>query len=89
MDKYDGCNIVESVVTVRRNDKKVKKRSFKGAIIRLAVAAAIVGVMCFFAYVPIPALSVARESVKRVFCYDVFGRDGFGTSPIVSKLFGA
>ena len=89
MDKYDGCNVVESVVTRRYNNKKVKKRSFKGVLIRFAVAAAIVGVFCFFAYAPIPGLSAAREGAKRVFCYDVFGRSGFGASPIISKLFGA
>lgn len=89
MDKYTGCNVVESVVTRQYSTKKVKKRSFRGALIRLAVAAAIVGVMCFFAYAPIPALSAAREGVKCVFCYDVFGRTDFGTSPLISKLFGA
>ena len=89
MDKYEGCNIVESVVTRRYNNKKVKQRSLKSAIIRFAVAAAIVGVMCFFAYAPIPALGAVREEIKRVFCYDVFGRSGFGASPIIAKLFGA
>ena len=86
MDKYSGCNIVESVVT-RQTQAKVKKHRLRGAFIRLFVAAAIVGVMCFFAYAPIPGLKTARDGMKRVFCYDVFGRTEFGTSPVITRLF--
>ncbi|MCH5163349.1 MAG: hypothetical protein J1G38_07715 [Clostridiales bacterium] len=88
MDKYSGCNIVESVVTRMTPVKVKKKRSFLGAIVRLTAAAAIVGVICFIAYAPFPWLKSAREGAKRVFCYDVFGREDFGTSPVISRLFG-
>ncbi|MDE7463645.1 MAG: hypothetical protein K2M48_01330 [Clostridiales bacterium] len=86
MDKYSGCNIVDSVVT-RREQVKIKKHRFRGWLIRMGVAAAIIGVMCFFVYAPIPGLKTARDGMKRVFCYDVFGRTEFGTSPAITRLF--
>ncbi len=88
MDKYSGCNIVESVV---KNEnavgKKVRKKHI-GLIVRLIVAAAFIGLICFAAYAPLPFLSEVRAVLKSVFCYDVFGRESFGASAVFTKLFG-
>ena len=46
MDKYSGCNIVESVVAAAPvPHKEKKKRNVKGFFVRLAVAAVCVGVI--------------------------------------------
>ncbi len=89
MDKYTGCNVVESVVTRMPQIKVKRKRKWRGFFVRLAVAAAVVGAFCMFAYAPIPGMKAARSAAARVFCYDVFGRTGFGTSPVITKLLGA
>ena len=89
MDKYSGCNVVESVVkSEKKGAVKVKKKHGSALLIRLAVAAALVGVICFVAYAPLSFLSVVRDALKSVFCYDVFGRDGFGVSSVFTRLFG-
>lgn len=78
-EKYLGCNVVESVVTKSPAPAKKDKRRY-GLIIRLAVAAIMVGVICLFVYAPMPFFVQAREALKAVFCYDVFGRTGFGST---------
>ncbi|MDE6200515.1 MAG: hypothetical protein K2M47_01355 [Clostridiales bacterium] len=86
-DKYEGCNIVESVVTASRlpEQKDGKKRTdgtFKSHfILRLLISAIIIGVILVLHYFPsLPLASGVSSVLKRVFCYDVFGRGAFGVS---------
>lgn len=88
MDKYSGCNIVDSVVTAPPKPvKKVKKRGLASFLLRVAIAAAAVGSMCVLRYGGTTVQPV-RDVMRDVFCYDVFGRDGFGETPILEQLFG-
>lgn len=81
MDKYSGCNIVESVVSNIEHPRKEKKRnSHKAFFIRLILAIAAVGVILFLHYVPIAAFEGVKAVLHDVFCYDLFGRTSFGTS---------
>ncbi|MBD5132237.1 MAG: hypothetical protein HDT28_06615 [Clostridiales bacterium] len=83
MDKYSGCNVVESKVTTKPTveRKKTKKdRPLIGFLIRLLVAGAIVGGIVALHYVDLPFLGAVRTALEKVFCYDVFGRSGFGSS---------
>lgn len=89
MDKYAGCNVVESVVKSGKSvEIKTKKRRYVGIVVRFAVAAVIIGIICLAAYAPLPFLSEVRDVLKSVFCYDVFGRDEFGIASALSGLFG-
>lgn len=91
MDKYSGCNIVESVITTPpKPSSKVKpRRALFGFAVRLAVATAAVAVLCAVKYVHIAPFSTVGEILRDIFCYDVFGRTGFGEMPIFARLFGA
>lgn len=83
-DKYDGCNKVESVVTEPNNRfvKKPKKR-FSAWIVRLIIAAALIGfVLVLHFYSSVPWIGKTAEFVRRVFCYDIFGRTKFGIGGI-------
>lgn len=81
-DKYNGCNIVESVLksaSVKRRAPRREEKQHRGFWVRLTVAAALVGAVLalhFLAFVP--WIGVSRETLRDVFCYDVFGRDEFG-----------
>lgn len=73
MDKYTGCNIVESVVTpIERAAPKRKAKSY--ILLRLLAAAVIIGVILAVRYIDVPWLAAVRDGLKAVFCYDVFGR---------------
>lgn len=81
MDKYSGCNIVESVVTPAQKPKAEYRRKKSGHFFaRIVVAVCAVGVILALHYAPIPALSGVRSVLHDVFCYDIFGRTEFGTS---------
>ncbi len=76
MDKYDGCNVVETSVTAPEKPKTKKPRAVRRLIVKLAVAAALIGFICAVHF--IPALDGVRSALRAVFLYDVFGRGGFG-----------
>lgn len=81
MDKYSGCNIVESVVSNIERPRKEKKHNSRNTFfIRLCLAIVAVGVILFIHYVPIAALEGVKAVLHDVFCYDLFGRTSFGTS---------
>ena len=84
MDKYSGCNRVESVSYTPQKQKTQKvKRNYRSFLARFAVACVLVaGVL---AVVYIPALAPVRETLKNVICYDMFGRE-VGTTPIITRL---
>ncbi|MDE7406611.1 MAG: hypothetical protein K2M89_07050 [Clostridiales bacterium] len=84
-EKYEGCNIVESVVTAarlpeRKEDKKRADGNVKSYFLtRLIISAIIIGVILILHYFPsLPLASGVRGVLKQVFCYDVFGRGAFG-----------
>ena len=86
-NKYEGCNIVESVVTSartteRRDEKKRKDGKVKSYfLIRLIISAIIIGVILVLHYFPsLPLASGMSDVLKKVFCYDVFGRGSFGVT---------
>ena len=86
MDKYSGCNKVESVSYAPQKQKAQKVKRSRGTLLaRLAVALALVGVICAVAY--LPALSAVRETLKTVICYDMFGHTDIGSTPIITRLF--
>ena len=83
-DKYDGCNIVESVVTEPTNRfvKKAKKH-FHAWIVQFCIAALIIGFVLVLHYCgSVPWIWKTAEFVRRVFCYDIFGRTEFGIGGI-------
>lgn len=81
MDKYSGCNVVDSVVTAVEKQKRDKpKRRWVGAIARTAVAAAAVGLLLAVHYAPLPYKDDIKSALRGVFFYDAFGRTEFGTS---------
>ena len=88
MDKYMGCNKVDSVSytpqTPKEKTVKKSKRNLRSFLARLCVACLLVAGICATAY--LPALSPCRETLKSVVCYDMFGHDDVGTAPIISKL---
>lgn len=80
--KYNGCNIVESVVT-EKPSQPVAARPKRGGrlLLRIVISAVIVAFILVLHY--FPNLPIAGEAVgflRRVFCYDVFGRGSFGAS---------
>ena len=81
-EKYNGCNIVESVVRqVDKPRKAAKDRTpISAFLLRLGIAALAVGLILAVHYLPIAALDGVRSVLKQVFCYDVFGRSGIGSS---------
>lgn len=75
MDKYHGCNIVESTVKKVTPPPPVKRdKPLKGLLVRLALAAGIILVICAVRYAPVEWLKPVREALHAVFCYDAFGR---------------
>ncbi len=40
-------------------------------------------------YGGIAAMQPVRDVAHDVLCYDVFGRDGFGETPVLEQIFGA
>lgn len=86
-EKYEGCNIVESVVTKARtseqkDDKKRTDGKFKTYFLtRLIISAIIIGVILVLHYFPsLPLAGGVGGVLKKVFCYDVFGRGAFGVT---------
>ncbi|MDE7107891.1 MAG: hypothetical protein K2O39_06155 [Clostridiales bacterium] len=86
-EKYEGCNIVESVVTAARsteqNDdkKRTDSRTKTYFLMRLIISALIIGVILILHYFPsLPLVSGVTSVLKKVFCYDVFGRGAFGVT---------
>ena len=78
MDKYAGCNIVESVVTaVPRAEVKSKRKTY--AVLRIITAAVIIGLILAVRYIDLPFFAAVRDALHTVFCYDAFGRE-VGTS---------
>lgn len=84
-EKYTGCNIVESVVstvpsprpTGRTQEPKEKGTHF---ILRLVISALMIGVILVLHFYPsLPFASGVTDVLRKVFCYDVFGRGTFGT----------
>ena len=81
---------MDSVVSApQKPQKTVKKRSIAPIIARFAVAAVAIGFMCLLRYGNMPFMQPVRDAAHSVFCYDLFGRDGFGSTPIFEQLFGA
>ncbi|MCH5351538.1 MAG: hypothetical protein J1F39_06200 [Clostridiales bacterium] len=87
MDKYDGCNKVESVVTVARKTS-VKKGGKGYFLIKTAICLGLIGLICLFSFAPVPAFAAVKDVLRSVFCYDFFGRTDFGSMPIISRLGG-
>lgn len=79
MEKYFGCNIVDSVVTVPEN-KPVKKRGKKSAIARWIISFLCVGAIFGAAYLPFAEIEPVKQTMRSVFFYDVFGREDIGQS---------
>lgn len=86
MGKYDGCNVVDSVVsTPPKSENKVKDRKRNGVAVRWLIAIIAVGFFCVVKYAPIEALESVRSALNTVFCYDFFGRSSeTGSIPILS-----
>ncbi len=85
MDKYSGCNKVESISYIPQKPKAQKtKRSYRSFFVRLAVAGFLVACICAVVYMPV--LAPYREAVKSVLCYDMFGHAEIGYLPILSRL---
>ncbi len=81
MDKYSGCNVVDSVVTAVEKEKRDKpKKRCVGFFVRTAVAAAAVGMLLAVHFAPIPYKDDIKGALRGVFFYDAFGRTDFGTS---------
>lgn len=90
MDKYSGCNIVDSVVSSAPKSKKVRAgKPLTGFVIRVVIAAVAIGLMCAIKYAPVAWATSVKSVLHSVFCYDVFGRDSFGAMPIIAQIFGA
>ncbi len=80
-EKYSGCNVVESVVKqVDRPIPKSEKRTIRAFLLRFCIAALAIGIICAVHYVPLEAFEGVRSALKQVFCYDIFGRSGIGSS---------
>ncbi len=81
MDKYSGCNKVESTVTaVERQKNERVKRSHGPFFARLGVAAIAVGFILAVHFLPFGIMKEVKGVMRDVFCYDVFGRNDFGSS---------
>ncbi|MCH5161247.1 MAG: hypothetical protein J1G04_04370 [Clostridiales bacterium] len=85
MDKYSGCNKVESVTyTPKKPETKKGKRSHGSFLVRLSVCCVLVAGIVAAAY--IPSLSPYKKTLKSVICYDMFGHNDIGAMPIISRL---
>lgn len=79
MDKYSGCNIVESTVkSVDKPSPQKPKRKSKLWLVRWGISAALVGAIVFLHFAPFAVDSV-RDAARKIFGYDMFGRT-VGTS---------
>ncbi len=88
-EKYKGCNVVGAVVTdARAAEGKKPTRIKKSFFIKLAIAAVIVGFICFVCFAPFDWLDPVHSALKSIFCYDFFGRESFGGTPLFSKING-
>ena len=83
-DKYEGCNKVESVITEPANRFVKKAENFFHAwIVQLCIAVVIVGFVLVLHYCGnVSWIGQTAEFVRRVFCYDIFGRTEFGIGGI-------
>lgn len=86
-DKYTGCNIVESVVTCTPpkqaddQNKRAESKHKSHIFLRLIISALIIGVILVLHYFPsLPYASGVTDVLRKVFCYDVFGRGAFGAT---------
>lgn len=89
MDKYSGCNVVDSAVYAQKSAPPQKSAGYVGFLARLIVAAVLIGAVCAVRYIPESVLSFApklREVFSQVFCYDVFGRTDIGAFPLISQF---
>lgn len=88
MDKYYGCNIVESVVTDLPSSgqkKPAPEKKIRYILLRWAAALCAVGFILTLSFADTPALDVVREAFKSVFCYDIFSR-AVGSSAFFSFI---
>ena len=89
MDKYSGCNVVDSAVYAQKKAPPKKSAAITCFLIRLIVAAALIGMVCAIKYMPdgvAPFVPKVREIASQVFCYDVFGRGDIGAFPLISQF---
>ncbi len=89
MDKYSGCNIVDSAVYAQKKAPPKKSAAIAGFLIRLIAAAVLIGMVCAIKYIPDGIASFmpkVREIASQVFCYDVFGRGDIGAFPLISQF---
>lgn len=86
MDKYSGCNVVESVVSPAPKAEVKKPKSTLG--IKIIISFAAVGLIALIAFAPIPGMEVVRSAVKTIMCYDLFGRSDIGSLPMLAGVFG-
>lgn len=85
MDKYYGCNIVESTVKKIPRSAPVKpKKRWRAFLVKLFISLAIIGVIAAVRYAPVAWLDPVRSVLRSVLCYDAFGRTAGG-----SAFFGA
>lgn len=87
MDKYSGCNKVESVVSAAPK-ANVKRLNGRATVIRVIVSCVIIGAILLVAFAPIDFLIPVRDALRSVFCYDMFGRSDIGSIPIITKMTG-
>lgn len=92
-DKYFGCNIVESAVdwserAVRTENDIGQSVDKSGThfFLRFFLAVVIIGIIASLHYFgsAIPYSGEVCTALRKVFCYDVFGRSEFG----ITDLFG-
>lgn len=86
-EKYTGCNIVESVVTTvpspRPTEKKPQKKldGKSHLLLRIIISALIVSIILVLHYFPsLPLANGAVDVLKKVLCYDIYGRSSFGVT---------
>lgn len=76
---------MESVQSTPEKPTK-KRRSHVGFFIRFAISAVAVAALAVVVYVPWRAIEPVKEVVRSVFCYDIFGRTEFGSSPVITHI---
>ena len=88
MDKYSGCNVVDSAVYAQKKAPPKKSAAITGFLIRLIAAASQIGMECASKYMPdgvAPSVPKVRELASQVFRYDGFGRADIGSFPLISQ----
>ena len=78
MDKYNGCNKVQSEVSTPQKPKK-KRMGWRGFLIRLAISVVVVAFFLCVRFIPLPAFESVRNVLHAIFCFDFFGRTSFGS----------